>query len=217
MIPKTYVCYFILFLFSSFLSAQDNQSGEKWPRSGYTNDLKADLSASSLYLPLTYQYHLHGLGIPSNGIKVLDYINWSEIRYARRFPDARISDYTIYSTLGKFQTLSEFKSLPISGAYSYIRLMYPIQLTDRLSVRLGAFASKSLIQKKTINDFGFVGNLDFRLLSGLYLNVEHQQSVMDNPEKPASVKSLYPNTNSNINIMIMPKENIKFKIGVLKD
>lgn len=217
MIRITYIVCFFLSLASGLYSQDIYSKRDTTSRTYYFDKQNLNLMNEPMILPATYRYHLHTLGAYESESTFRHYMKWSEIRYAGKIPDARISDYIIYSHMGKFKTQNEFKSLPILGAYTYIRFMRPFKINDRLTLSVGAFGAKSLIQKKVYHDFGLVGNLDLLLIPDVYLNIEHQQSFINNPDKPKLIRSMYPNTNSNINIMIMPKENVRFKIGVLRD
>lgn len=127
-------------------------------------------------------------------------------------------DYAVYGRLGSVRTFSTHQTLPILGSYTYVRFMYPFQLTDKLSISLGFFLGKYSLARRVNDDFGLNLGINYMFTPSIYLNFEHQQSFRQGIIGISPRMSpLYPNTNTNFNLQIEPVQGVKVKVGYLKE
>lgn len=127
-------------------------------------------------------------------------------------------DYTVYGQLGNMQTFSTHQTLPILGSFTYVRFMYPLRFTDKLSVSLGFFLSKYSLGRRINDDFGLNLGINHMFMPNVSLNFEHQQSFrQDIIGSSPRISPLFPNTNTNINLQIEPVHGVKIKVGYQKE
>lgn len=127
-------------------------------------------------------------------------------------------DYAVHGQLGNVQTFSTHQTLPILGSFTYVRFMYPFLFTDKLSVSLGFFLSKYSLGRRINNDFGLNLGINYMFTPNVSLSFEHQQSFrQDIIGISPRVSSLFPNTNTSINLQVEPVHGIKVKVGYMKE
>lgn len=181
--------------------------------SGYDKNVRIDKD-SLLLMPDSDSIRISNLTIPVNstGYVALPWGN-SPFRYG---PFGW--DYAVYGQLGNVRTFSTHQTLPILGSHTYVRFMYPLQFTDKLSVSLGFFLSKYSLGRRINDDFGLNFGINYIFTPNVSLNFGHQQSFRQDIIGISSrVSPLFPNTNTSINLQVEPVRGVKVKVGYLKE
>lgn len=214
MITKLYMIFLICIACNNISFAQQKDQSE-FQKKHVQNDT---IRQCPEFVSFKFAPNISAIYLNNPTLKIApNYFNFGELKVSPIASYIQNSDYAIYSSIGKFQTFSTFQSLPLIGAYSYIRFLYPISISNRITMSFGGYIGKYLIGKKTFNDAGYTGCINYLLSPNLSINLEYQNTFSKSSVLAPQVKSIYPHSNTDFNIQIKPKDNIKLKIGILND
>lgn len=127
-------------------------------------------------------------------------------------------DYAAYTNYGKVQARGLHQTYPIMGSLTYIQLMYSIDITSKLSVSGGFFASKYSLGRRIQKDFGLNFKTSYALHPYIGINGLFQHSFrQDIIDINSRIAPLFPNSHTEVNVEFKPSKNVKLKVGIINN
>lgn len=129
-----------------------------------------------------------------------------------------VMDYISITHLGKIQAMTNITSYPMWGSTQDVQFFYPYQLSSHLYLYGGAAAMKYNFGGLMQTDFGAAAGLYYSPFQKIGFNLYYQhsfrQDIIDlNPQ----LNPLLWQNRVGFDIEFKPNENVKFRIGIMKD